>query len=384
MSPDAYRPTHTRALGDSEAVQAAARLLANAERPLLLVGGGVVDSGASDEAVALAELMDMAMVPSYGHNDAVPNSHAHFVGSPGGRGSGEAHQAMNRADVILALGTRMSQASTNWDYSILRPETKIIQIDIDAMEIGRNYPVAAGIVGDAKAVAGQLLYLLRREIPEGRALPEWKSEFQGLAESRRQRLAAEANIAESPMMPQEVYVQLNKALPKDCMVTIDAGVAPGLSYDRLSFESPRSMFNYAGQGALGMGYTVGLGTKLGRPDRPALSIQGDGGFLYSSQEINTAVRNNIPLVSLVLNNNCMGAEKAQQKRLHNERYVGVDLVNPRFDHLAEVYGAKGYYVEHADQIADAVTEAFSLQRPCVIEIPVQEYFPPSAPVPGKR
>ena len=183
-------------------------------------------------------------------------------------------------------------------------------------------------------------------------------------------------------MPQQVYPELNRALPQDCMVTIDAGVAPGLSYDRLSFELPRTMFNYSDQGGLGMGYCVGLGTKLGRPDRPAVSIQGDGGFLYTSGEINTAVRWNIPLVSIVLNNSCHGAEKAQQMRNYDERYIGVDLQNPRFDKLAEVYGAKGYHVERPSDVGEAVTDALAQGRPCVIEIPVAEYFPPPAPTPG--
>ena len=141
------------------------------------------------------------------------------------------------------------------------------------------------------------------------------------------------------------------------------------------------MFNYAGQGALGMGVSVGLGTKLGRPDRTAVSLHGDGGFLYTCGELNTAVRHNIPSVSIVLNNNCMGAEKSQQKALHNEKFVGVDLENPRFDKLAEVFGAKGYYVERSSEIADVVSEAVKNNQPSVIEIPVQEYFPPSAPTP---
>ncbi len=184
------------------------------------------------------------------------------------------------------------------------------------------------------------------------------------------------------MMPQRVFPELRKVLPRDCMVTLDAGIAPGLTYDRLDFELPRTFFNYAGHGGLGMGYATGLGTKLGRPDRPALSIQGDGGFLYTSQEINTAVRHRIPLVSLVLNNSCHGAEKAQQQRHFEQKYVGVDLVNPRFDKLAEVYGAKGYYVTRPQDIADTVAAALKLDGPSVIEIPVQEYFPLAAKVPG--
>ena len=378
LKPASYRSI-SRTQGDEGLIQLASQMLLNAKSPLLLAGGGVLDSEASKEAVALAELLDMALVPSYGHHDAIPNSHPNYVGPPGSRGSGEAHEAMNKADVILALGTRINQASTAWDYSIINPSTKIIQIDIDPIEIGRNYPVAIGIVGDAAAVGQQLIKHITSTAPEGNNLPEWKETFTNLAQSRLNRLKDEENISENPIMPQQVFPEFNKIFPEDAMITIDAGVAPGLSYYRLKFEHPRTMFNYVGQGALGMGYSVGLGTKLGRPSKSAISIHGDGGFLYTCGEINTAVRHNIPLVSIVLNNNCMGAEKSQQKSLHEEHYVGVNLTNPRFDKLAEVFGAKGFYIEKADQISDAVNEAIKSGMPSVIEIPVQEYFPPAAP-----
>lgn len=379
LRPTAYRPVNQRTQGDESLIKSASEILLNAKRPLLLAGGGVLDSGASKEAATLSELLDMAIVPSYGHHDAVPNSHPNYVGPPGSRGAGEAHEAMGKADVILAFGTRINQASTAWDYSIISPETKIIQVDIDAIEIGRNYPVVVGIVGDAAAVGQQLINTITSMSPQGNSLPEWKTTFTNLAKSRLARLKDEENISETPMMPQEVFPQFNKIFPEDAMITIDAGIAPGMSYDRLKFEHPRTMFNYVGQGALGMGYSVGLGTKLGRPNRTAISIHGDGGFLYTCGEINTAVRHNIPLISIVLNNNCMGAEKSQQKNLHDEHYVGVNLTNPRFDKLAEVFGAKGFYVEKADQISDAIDEAIKSGMPSVIEIPVQEYFPPAAP-----
>jgi acetolactate synthase-1/2/3 large subunit/sulfoacetaldehyde acetyltransferase len=382
LSPQAYRAVDERIPGDPHAIQQAVEILTQAQRPLLLAGGGIIDSEASDETVALAELLDMAIVPSYGHNDVVPNSHRLYVGPPGGRGAGEALQAMHRADVILALGTRINQGSTAWNYSVINPQARIVQVDIDPLEIGRNYPVAAGIIGDAKAVAQQLLRALRAQFPEGRPNPSWRGEAEELAARRQARLRAEVELSGEPMMPQRVFPELLKVLPPDAMVTIDAGVAPGLGYDRLRFERPRTMFNYAGHGGLGMGYCVGLGTKLGRPDRPAISLQGDGGFLYTSQELNTAVRWKIPLVSIVLNNRCHGAEKAQQQRFFDQKYIGVDLVNPRFDKLAEVYGARGYYVQRPDDIADAVREALTLNGPSVIEIPVAEYFPPAAPTPG--
>jgi thiamine pyrophosphate-dependent acetolactate synthase large subunit-like protein len=379
--PSAYRAVEGRIQGDREAVRRAAALLAEAERPVLLAGGGVVDSDATTEAVALAERLEMALIPSYGHNDAVPNSHRLYIGIPGNRGAPEAMEALHRADVILALGSRLNQHSTHWNWSIINPETRIIQVDIDAQEVGRNYPVEVGIVGDAKAVAQQLLEALGGS---KRGKPAWRAEIEALAKKRKARLHEEHALEGEPMMPQRVYPELRKVLPRDCMVTLDAGVAPGLTYDRLSFELPGTFFNYSGHGGLGMGYCVGLGTKVGRPDRPAVSIQGDGGFLYTPQEINTAVRHRIPLVALVLNNSCHGAEKAQQKRNFDERYVGVDLVNPRFDRLAEVYGARGFYVTRPQDIGDAVSAALAHDGPSVIEIPVAEYFPLPAKTPGAK
>ena len=382
-TPRRYRSVQQHLRGDTESIKQAASLLVQARRPVLLAGGGVIDSDACGEAVALAEALDMALVPSYGHNDAVPNSHPLYIGVTGKRGSGEVLKAIHQADVILALGCRLSQDTTGWDYSFMNPETRIIQVDIDPHEVGRNYPIEVGVVGDAKAVAEQLLEALRMLVPQGRRNAEWRAEIQALGEGRRARLAKEATLSGDPMMPQQVYPELRKVLPKDCMVSLDAGVASGLAYERLDFDLPRTFFNYSGQGGLGMGFCVGLGTKVGRPDRTAISIQGDGGFLYTSQELNTAVRKKIPLVSIVLNNNCHGAEKAQQMK-YEERYIGVQLENPRFDKLAEVYGARGFHVTRPDEIADAVQKALSLDVPSVIEIPVAEYFPAPSPTPHPR
>src|SRR2546423_4326069 len=201
LRPGAYRAVETRIAGDSQAIQRGAALLAQAQRPLLLAGGGIIDAEASKDAVALAELLDMALVPSYGHTDAVPNSHHLYVGPPGGRGSGEAAEALHRADVILALGTRLNQPTTFWDYRVINRETQIVQVDIDAREIGRNYPVAVGITGEARAVAEQLIRSLREAHPQGRANPAWRNEIAALAARRRQRLDAESALGGDPVMP---------------------------------------------------------------------------------------------------------------------------------------------------------------------------------------
>jgi len=382
-APGSYRPTAQRLRGDAEAIQRAAELLGQAQRPVLLAGGGVIDSEASAEAVQLAERLGMALIPSYAHNDALPNSHPLYVGMPGWRGSSESHDAIYQADVLLALGSRLSQSTTAWNYSIINPGTRIIQVDIDASEVGRNFPVEVGIVGDAKAVAMQLLDALRPSARNEAATRPWRDQIKALREKRLARLAQEAELTGDPMLPQRVFPELRKVLPRDCMVTIDAGVCPGMGYDRLHFELPRTMFNYAGHGGLGMGLCVGLGTKLGRPDRPAVSLQGDGGFMYEVQELNTAVRWKIPHVAIVLNNSCHGSEKLQQQRFWDAKYVGVDLDNPRFDKVAEAFGARGFHVTRPQDIADTVKAALAADAPAVVEIPVAQFFPQRPSTPGQ-
>ena len=235
LTPDQYRTVDPKTFGDVGSVRQAAEILLTANSPLLLAGGGVVDGGATAESVVLAELLDMAMVPSYGHHDAIPNSHPNYVGPPGGRGSGEAHEAMDKADVILALGTKINQASSSWDYSVINEDTKIIQVDIDPVEIGRNYPVSVGIVGDAQSVAQQIIEAVRELSPDGKSNNKWRSEFQSIAQKRIKRLESERALVDEPMMPQQVFPELAKSMPKGSMVTIDAGVA--VSYTHLTLPT---------------------------------------------------------------------------------------------------------------------------------------------------
>lgn len=374
LAPATYRAVAQRQQADATAIGEAAQLLAGAHRPVLLAGGGVIDAEATAAAIALADALDMAIVAAYGHNDAVPNSHPRYVGIPGRRGAPEALEAVHRADVLLALGSRLSQGTTQWNAGTINPATRIVQVDIEAHEIGRNHPVAVGLVGDARAVAEQLLAAVQHRIARP-PLTGWMAEIATLKAKRQKRLEAEHALGGDPLMPQRVYTALRKVLPADCMITLDAGVAAGLAYDRLAFDHPRTLFNYAAHGGLGMGYCVGLGTKLGCPGRAAVTLQGDGGFMYTPQEINTAVRHRIPHVSIVLNNRCHGAEKAQQQRHFGAKYIGVDLENPRFDRLAEAFGAHGFYAERVDDIAEAVAAALQVNGPAVVEIPVAEHFP---------
>ncbi len=367
LEPASYRPLH--ALPPSpEAIVQAMNVLREARRPLMLVGGGVTWAGANDLAQQLSVEFGLPTITAYGRNDAVPNDDPLYVGPLGRAGAPEAAAACRRADVLLVVGSRLGNFTTFYDDRYIQPSTRIIQIDIDGRDLGRTYPVAVAIQADA----GQTLAALRTALERARmakSSEDWRKEIAELRAKRQARLAAERNLATLPLKPQRVYTELRPALPPDTIVALDAGAAPAYGYDRLHFSRPRTFLTPLDLGGLGFAFPEALGAKLARPEAPVLAIHGDGGFLMNVQELETAVRHEINAVTLVMNNNAWGSEKAYQKQFYNERYVGADIGNPRFDKLAELFGARGYYVEHPDQIGDVVRAALTCGKPAVIEIP---------------
>ena len=373
LPPDAYRVTHAQP-PHADAVREAARRLRQAERPLLLVGGGASRAGANELVVQLSERHGIPMITAYGRNDAVPNAHPLYLGPLGRAGAPEAAAACRRADLIVAVGSRLAQFTTQFDDRYIRPGTALVQIDLEARDIGRYYPVAVGIHADARETCQALLSALAQDGPARRQA--WLAEAEALRRERQARLAAEAKLAAQPMKPQRVYAELRRVLPPETIVALDAGAAPAYGYDRLSFARPRTFLTPLDLGGLGFAFPVALGAKLGRPEAPAVAIHGDGGYLMNSQELETAVRHNIGVVTIVMNNNCWGSEKAYQKHFYGGRYIGCDIGNPRYDQFARLFGAAGYYVEHPDQVGDVVKKALSESSPAVIEIPIDpDEFP---------
>ena len=366
--PAGYRTTHAPP-PHPDAIREAARLLGQAQRPLLLVGGGVSWAEASDLVVRLSEQGAIPMITAYGRNDAVPNAHPLYVGPLGRAGSPEAAAACRRADLILAVGSRLAHFTTHFDHRYIAPGTAIVQIDIDGRDIGRYYPVAVGIQADAGAACQALLEALTRDGARP-ASPEWRKEAEALREQRQARLAAEARLSATPMKPQRVYAELRRALAPDTIVALDAGAAPAYGYDRLQFALARTFLTPLDLGGLGFAFPEALGAKLGRPEAPVLAIHGDGGFLMNAQEIETAVRHGINVVTLVMNNNCWGSEKAYQRQFFGGRYIGCDIGNPRYDEFARLFGAAGFYVEHPDQVGDVMKAAFAAGTPAIVEVPI--------------
>ena len=368
LSPGTYRTGQTRLRGDERLVISAAEVLTSAARPVVLAGGGVVWSDASEEVMRIADALGAPVVTTYGHADAVPNEYPRFLGHLGRLGAPEGIEAVRGADVILAVGTRLGQSSTFFDNRYIPADARIVQIDIDAKEIGRNYPLAVGVEGDAKAVLQALLGMGRLDSDAGRT--EWRGKVEEWGVARNRRLNAEGKFDSTPMKPQRVYAELRKAMPANAIIGLDAGIAPNMGQDRLSYGGPHSLLTSLELGGLGFSFPASIGACFAAPDRPVVNFNGDGGFLFNAQEFETAVRYGLNHVSIVLNNGCWGSEKAYQKYAFGERYVGADTTNPRFDKYAELFGGTGFYVDAPGDIASALQEALASGTPSIIEIPI--------------
>ena len=367
LPPESYRSGQTRARGDRNLVDKAARTLLSAQRPVIVAGGGIQWSSAGEEVTRLADLLGAAIVTSYGRADAVPNDHPLFLGHLGRLGAEEGIEAIRQADVILAAGTRLSQSTTFYDNRFIPADARIVQIEIDPQEIGRNYPVAVGIEGDARAVLEDLLEQVREREP--RPNPQWVAEVHDWAARRRNRLDDEGRLSATPLKPQRVYAELRKVMPRDAIIALDAGLAPNFGQDRLNFYQPRSLMTSLDLGGLGFSFPASLGAKFAAPERPVVNFNGDGGFLFNAQEFATAVRYNLKVVTVIMNNSCWGSEKAYQRYAFNERYVGADTNNPRYDRYAELFGGTGFYVERPEEVGDALLAALQADGPSIIEIP---------------
>ena len=222
LPPGAYRSGQTRAPGDRNLIEKAANLLVSAQNPIILAGGGVGWSGAGEEVASMANLLGAAIVTSYGRADAVPSDHPYFLGHLGRLGSAEGIEAVRRSDLILAVGTRLGQSTTFFDNRYIPADAKIVQIEIDPEEIGRNYPVELGIEGDAKAVMQGLLERVQEaEVKHHR---QWVEDIGDWKARRKERLEDEGRLDSTPMKPQRVYAEMRKVMPRDAIVALDAGL----------------------------------------------------------------------------------------------------------------------------------------------------------------
>ncbi len=364
-SPAEYR-TASRPVPAEAEIARAVDLIAQAERPLILAGGGVKWARATPQLIALAERFNLPVVTSDGHRDVMPNDHPLFFGQLGPRGSAPAKDLGLKADLVLALGTRLGFTTTTFNNAYIGKGAKIIQSDIEPREIGRNLPISLGLTGDAGAIAAALVEESRKR--EGlKQLQDWRA----WAEARRAAWLGTRDRSADPSVPirtGRAFTELRRVAPKDLLVTIDAGHWGAVATDAFDHVECPTLFTPLDYASLGFSFPAAIGLKCAMPEKPVLSINGDGGFAMNMQEIETAVRLRLNPVVLVFNNFAWGTEKAHQRDKFGKNYVGVDLGNPPFDKIAELFGARGLRVEKPGDLAEAVASSFRQDKPTVIDV----------------
>jgi sulfoacetaldehyde acetyltransferase len=363
-----------RGAGDEGALDEAAKLLASAKFPVILAGGGVIMSEGTREAVALAEALHAPVAESYLHNDAFPASHPLWVGPLGYQGSKAAMKLISKADVVLALGTRLGPFGTLPQYGMeyWPANAKIIQVDADPRMLGLVRPISVGINGDARAAAAALVARL-----EGKPLACQQNKAERDAAIKAEKAAWEKELGAwthetdaysvevakgtSAMHPREMLRALERAMPKGAMVSTDIGNICSVSNSYLRFDEPRSMLAAMSFGNCGYAFPVACGAKVARPDRPAIAYVGDGAWGISLNELLTCAREKIGVTVVLFNNGQWGAEKKNHVDFYSRRYQGVELENPSWSAVAKSFGCEGLVVDKVGDVGAALQDAVRRQ-----------------------
>ena len=360
----------SKGAGAEDELEKAAAMLAKASHPVILAGGGVSISNAVEETRALAEYLTAPVVNTYLHNDSFPADHDLSVGPIGYCGSKAAMRTLAKADVVLALGCRLGPFGTlpQYDMEYWPKNAQIIQVDIDHRQLGLTRRVDLPVAADAGEFARQVLLKLGDKAgarnPDAQRLGEVKKE----TEAWREELRGWSSAPSKLMHPRRFLEELSGAVPPGSIVTTDVGNTCSMCNSYFGFQGPRQFLAALSWGNCGIAYGVGMGAKLGRPDTPVFALQGDGAYGISAlSEVMTAVREKIPVIAVVFNNNQWGAEKKNQIDYYDNRFVGANLDNPDFARIARDMGAEGFRVEDPKDVKQAVEAAVASGKPVVID-----------------
>ncbi len=376
--------------GGDSALNEAIELLATAKFPVIIAGGGVVMGDAVEECKALAERLGAPVVNSYLRNDSFPASHPLWCGPLGYQGSKAAMKLVAKADVVIALGTRLGPFGTLPQHGLdyWPKNAKVIQVDSDHKMLGLVKKVTVGICGDAKASAAELTKRLKdRTLASDATKADRAADIQAEKAAWEEELTAWIHetdqfsldmIAEQDaeegnwLHPRQVLRELEKAMPPRAMVSTDIGNINAVANSYLRFEEPRSFFAPMSFGNCGYSLPTMIGAKAAEPDRPAIAYAGDGAWAMSMVEVLTAVRHDIPITAVVFHNRQWGAEKKNQVDFYDRRFVADELDNPSFAAIAQSMGAEGIVVDQLADVGPALKRAVDAQmndgKTTVIEI----------------
>ncbi|MCX8187308.1 MAG: biosynthetic-type acetolactate synthase large subunit [Nitrososphaeria archaeon] len=363
-------------------VKKAAELLLNAERPVILAGGGVIISGASEELVRLAEYLSAPVAFTLMGKGAMPEDHPLCLGMVGMHGSAVANKIIIEADVLLAVGTRFSDRSTGKFEEFCKDAVRI-HIDIDAAEIGKNVKPHVPIVADAKKALSAIYEAIEKISPK-MDRSTWVQRVKWM----RERLATIPISSSGSIRPKEVIEEIRRQLPQDSIIT--TGVGRNQMWAAMYFKAyrPRTFITSGGLGAMGFGFPAALGAKVAKPDKIVVDIDGDGSFLMTERDLATSIVENIPVIVVILNDGWLGMVKYWQDLFYRKRYCATCLKRgcPDFVKLAEAYGANGFRAHTLDEFSKAFSEALKSDVTTVIDVwispdePVLPFVPPGRPL----
>jgi len=366
-------------------ISQAAELLAKAERPIILAGGGVITAGASDEIVEMSDLLMAPVATTFMGKGAFPEVHPLSLGSIGMHGNPAANRIIGEADVLLAVGTRFGDRATA-NLSAFAPDAKKIHIEIDNAEINKNIEVDVPIVADAKKSMRALLSATKTKLTKGEGIT-WTKRVKEVKE----QLSPLLKDRPRDIVPKHLLMALRELLPENGIVTTEVG--QNQMWSALYFRAlkPRTFISSGGLGTMGFGFPAAIGAKVACPDRPVVDIAGDGSFIMSEQELACSVSENIPVVVIVLNNSILGMVAQWQRTLYERRYMAVNLgKTPDMVKLAEAYGAQGIRAQSIEEFQKAVKQALSSNITTVIDVPISSetdvvpFVPPGCGLPQQR
>ena len=378
---------------DAEAIARVAEMMLAAKRPVILAGGGAISSGASQELQAVAEHLGAAVITTFMAKGAISEDHELCGWLTGSVGTTCGNKLANASDLILAVGTRFADLACSSyvpgaAFSI--PPTKLIHIDIDPGEIGKNYPTEIGIVADAKAALAALLEALReRERPRAYRESAYFREIQALRAEWFDLLSPLWDSDAVPVAIPRVFRELRSFLDDDAIVVTSAGNSQGHLMQGYAFRVPGTNLTSGGFSTMGFTLPAAMGAKMAAPDRQVVGVAGDGDFLMTIQELAMAAQYRIPVVMVVVNNIGWGSIRNLQIGAHGpDRTLAVDfrteegeLISPDFAEVARAFGVRGERIERPEEVRPALERAFDSGMPTVIEVTVNRALELSAALP---
>jgi acetolactate synthase-1/2/3 large subunit len=354
------RPKHpTPDTSIQDAIQQAAHLIAAAERPLLMIGRGVIVSGAYAEVRELAERTGTPVITTLLGISAFPQSHDLHLGMPGMHGEVHINKAIQAADLIVGIGMRFDDRVTG-NTATFAPRAKIVHIDVNPAAIGLNVPVALGIVGDARRVLAQLL-----SVVTPRACQAWRDEIRALRHEREE-------LFTGGLSPEVILSALAEVTGGRCTVVSDVGQHQMWVAQRYPFQRPNTHITSGGLGAMGFAVPAAMGVRMARPDEPVWAISGDGGFQMNMAEIATMVQEGLEVKLAVFNNGYLGMVRQWQQFFHGGRYSNTPILSPDYVKLAEAYGIPGFRVKQASEVTDALRQANAAPGPALVELVIEQ------------